>query len=186
METLNALLDAEADRLCNAQRYERSEARRDTRAGHYERKLQTKAGEVRLKVPKLRRQTLETAIIERYRRRESSVEEALIEMYLAGVSVRRVEDITEALWGMRVSPATVSDLNKKIYGAIEAWRNRPIEAEHPYVFWTASCSSAVGPGKCATSPCWWRSASIAKVFKRFWGFARAEGRKNTNHHAARL
>ena len=133
-ETLNALLDAEADRLCNAQRYERSEARRDTRAGHYERKLQTKAGEVRLKVPKLRQQTFETAIIERYRRRESSVEEALIEMYLAGVSVRRVEDITEALWGTRVSPSTVSDLNKKIYATIEAWRNRPIEGEHPYVY----------------------------------------------------
>jgi putative transposase len=133
-ETLNALLDAEADRLCNAQRYERSEARRDTRAGHYERKLQTKAGEVKLRIPKLRAQTFETAIIERYRRRESSVEEALIEMYLAGVSVRRVEDITEALWGTRVSPSTVSDLNKKIYGTIEAWRNRPIEGEHPYVY----------------------------------------------------
>jgi putative transposase len=133
-ETLNALLEAEADRLCNAQRYERTEVRRDTRAGHYERKLQTKAGEVRLKVPKLRAQTFETAIIERYRRRESSVEEALIEMYLAGVSVRRVEDITEALWGTRVSPSTVSDLNKKIYATIEAWRNRPIEGEHPYVF----------------------------------------------------
>jgi putative transposase len=133
-ETLNTLLDAEADRLCNAQRYERSAARRDTRAGHYERNLQTKAGEVRLKVPKLRQQTFETAIIERYRRRESSVEEALIEMYLAGVSVRRVEDITEALWGTRVSPATVSDLNEKIYGTIEAWRNRPIEGEHPYVY----------------------------------------------------
>ena len=55
----------------------------------------------------------ETAIIERYRRRESSVEEALIEMYLAGVSVRRVEDITEALWGTKVSPGTISNLNKK-------------------------------------------------------------------------
>src|SRR6202162_1433096 len=133
-ETLNALLDAEADRLCNAQRYERSEARRDTRAGHYERSLQTQAGEVSLKVPKLRQQTFETAIIERYRRRESSVEEALIEMYLAGVSVRRVEDVTEALWGTRVSPATVSNLNKKIYATIEAWRNRAISGEHPYVY----------------------------------------------------
>jgi len=133
-ETLNALLDAEADRLCNAQRYERTEARRDTRAGHYERNLETKAGEVTLKVPKLRRQTFETAIIERYRRREASVEEALIEMYLAGVSVRRVEDITEALWGTRVSPSTVSELNKKIYATIEQWRNRPIEGEHPYVY----------------------------------------------------
>src|ERR1700751_5267179 len=133
-ETLNALLDAEADRLCNAQRYERSEARRDTRAGHYERGLQTKAGEVRLRVPKLRQQTFETAIIERYRRRESSVEESLIEMYLAGISVRRVEDITEALWGTRVSPSTVSNLNKKVYAKIEAWRNRPIEGEHPYLY----------------------------------------------------
>jgi len=125
-ETLNALLESEADRLCNAQRYEWTEARRDTRAGHYERNLETKAGEVTLKVPKLRRQTFETAIIERYRRREASVEEALIEMYLAGISVRRVEDITEALWGTPVSPSTVSDLNKKIYGTIETWRNRPI------------------------------------------------------------
>ena len=133
-ETLNALLDAEADRLCNAQRYERTEARCDTRAGHYERNLETKAGEVKLKVPKLRRQTFETAIIERYRRREASVEEALIEMYLAGVSVRRVEDITEALWGTRVSPSTVSDLNKRIYATIDAWRSRPIAGEHPYVY----------------------------------------------------
>ncbi len=84
-ETLNALLDAEADRLCGAGKYERSEGRKDTRAGSYDRHLQTKAGEVTLTVPKLRSLPFETAIIERYRRRESSVEEALIEIYLAGV-----------------------------------------------------------------------------------------------------
>ncbi len=133
-QTLNALLDAEADRICQAGRYERSPERQDTRAGSYERQLQTKAGQVTLKVPRLRKLPLETAIIERYRRRESSVEEALIEMYLAGVSVRRVEDITEALWGTRVSPSTVSELNQKIYAQIEAWRNRPIEGEHAYVY----------------------------------------------------
>ncbi|MHC2367691.1 transposase-like protein [Bradyrhizobium diazoefficiens] len=133
-ETVNAMLEAEAGQLCGAGRYERSPARQDTRAGSYERTLQTKAGDVDLKVPKLRRQTFETAIIERYRRRESSVEEALIEMYLAGISVRRVEDITEALWGTRVSPSTVSNLNKKIYTKIEAWRNRRIEGEHPYLY----------------------------------------------------
>ena len=133
-DTLNTLLEAEADQMCNAARYERTEARRDTRAGTYERKLQTKAGEVNLKVPKLRQQTFETAIIERYRRREASVEEALIEMYLAGVSVRRVEDITEALWGTKVSPSTISELNKKVYTHIEAWRNRPIEGDYPYVY----------------------------------------------------
>jgi len=133
-ETLNALLDAEADRLCGAGRYERSEARKDTRAGSYDRRLQTKAGEVTLTMPKLRTLPFETAIIERYRRRESSVEEALIEMYLAGVSVRRVEDITQALWGTRVSASTVSDLNQKIYGKIEEWRTRPLNGDFPYVF----------------------------------------------------
>ena len=63
-------------------------------------------------MPRLKGVSFETAIIERYRRRESSVEEALIEMYLAGISVRRVEDITEALWGNKVSPSTISELNK--------------------------------------------------------------------------
>lgn len=57
--------------------------------------------DVTLHVPRLKGISFETTIIERYRRRESNVEEAPIEMYLAGVSVRRVEDITEALWGPR-------------------------------------------------------------------------------------
>ena len=142
-QTLNALLDAEADELCGAKRYERSPQRLDNRAGHYTRQLHTKAGQVTLQVPKLRNLPFETAIIERYRRRETSVEEALVEMYLAGVSTRRVEDITEALWGTRVSSSTVSELNKKIYGHIEQWRNRPLDGEHPYVFldgiWLKRC-----------------------------------------------
>ena len=133
-DTLNAMLEAEADELCGAQRYERSPDRVDTRAGHYSRKLQTKAGEVTLKVPKLRRQTFETAIIERYRRRDISIEEAIVQMYLAGVSVRRVEDITEALWGTRVSSGTVSKLNQKVYKHIERWRTQVLEGEYRYVF----------------------------------------------------
>ena len=78
-ETLNGLLDAEADELCGAQKYERSPERTDGRAGHYSRKFDTQAGQVTLKVPKLRKGTFETQIIERYKRRETSVEEALVE-----------------------------------------------------------------------------------------------------------
>ena len=73
--------------------------RQGYRSGHYDRNLTTTSGDITLHVPRLKGVSFETAVIERYRRRESSVEEALIEMYLAGVSVRRVEDITEALWG---------------------------------------------------------------------------------------
>ena len=58
--------------------------------------------------------SFETAIIEKYRRRESSVGKALIEMYLAGVSVCRVEDVAKALWGSKVSLSTISELNKKL------------------------------------------------------------------------
>ena len=133
-DTLNALLDEEADRLTNATRYERKDSRLDTRAGHYKRKLLTKAGEVELKVPKLRTLPFESAIIERYKRREISVEEALVEMYLAGVSVRRVEDITEALWGAKVSAGTVSKLNQKVYVKIEEWRQRRLLMSYPYVY----------------------------------------------------
>ncbi len=76
----------------------------------------------------------ETAIIERYRRRDISVEEAIVQMYLAGVSVRRVEDVTEALWCTRVSSGTVSKLNPKVYKHIKRWRSQPIEGAFPYVF----------------------------------------------------
>ncbi len=93
-ETLNELLEVEAEKLTQAARYERNEARQGYRSGHYSRNLTTTSGDVTLHVPRLKGVSFETAIIERYRRRESSVEEALIEMYLAGVSVRRVEDIT--------------------------------------------------------------------------------------------
>ena len=134
-EALNELLEKEAESLTQAARYERSEARQGYRSGHYDRSLTTTSGDVTLHIPRLKGVSFETAIIERYRRRESSVEEALIKMYLAGVSVRRVEDITEALWGSKVSPATISELNKKAYLHIEDWRNRPLQGGcYPYVY----------------------------------------------------
>ena len=83
-ETLNELLEQEAEKLTQAARYERNEARQGYRSGHYDRNLTTTSGDVTLHVPRLK-----------------------------GVSVRRVEDIAEALWGSKVSPATISELNKK-------------------------------------------------------------------------
>jgi putative transposase len=133
-EALNGLLQAEAEDLCSAKRHERNEGRKAYRSGSYERNLTTSAGTVKLKVPKLRGASFETQIIERYRRREASVEESLVAMYVAGVSVRRVEDITEALWGERVSPSAVSRLNEKIFERIEEWRNRELDESYPYLF----------------------------------------------------
>jgi transposase-like protein len=114
-ETLNGLLDAEADSLCGTVKYERSPERVDTGSGSYSRSLHTKAGEVTLKVPRLRSLPFETQIIERYKRREPSIEESLVQMYLAGVSVRSVEDIPpsivgdagEPFGGQRIEPTEI-------------------------------------------------------------------------------
>jgi len=106
-------------------------------AGHYDRQLQTQAGEVTLNVPRLRSLPFETQIIERYRRRESSVEEALVEMYLAGVSVRRVEDITEALWA-RGSAQRGQRTQSEDLLPDRCLAQRPIEGRTPMCTWTAS------------------------------------------------
>ena len=133
-EILNKLLDGEAEELVNASRYERSNDRKGYRSGHYDRHYALTAGEAHLRVPKLKGIQFQTAIIERYRRREASIEEALIEMYYAGVSVRCIENITEALWGTHVSPSTISKLNKDVYHKLEEWRCRPISGEYAYVY----------------------------------------------------
>lgn len=173
-ETLNELLEAEAEKLTQAARYERSEARQGYRSGHYDRNLTTTSGDVTLHVPRLKGISFETAIIERYRRRESSVEEALIEMYLAGVSVRRVEDITEALWGSKVSASTISELNKKAYVNIEAWRNRPLQVEGILMcMWMVSTSSETGVENTKMWLFWWRSPSMKTDIVRYWVLPKA-------------
>ncbi len=83
---------------------------------------------------KLKGAVFESAVIERYRRREQSVEEALIDMYLAGVSSRQVDDISQLLWGDRMPSQTLSDKLKRMYGDIDEWRNRTLGSEYPYVF----------------------------------------------------
>lgn len=130
-EMLDGLLDGEAGDLVGAERYECTADREAYRAGYYERKLATTSGEVTIRMPKLKGMRFTTAIIERYRRRETSVEETMIEMYLAGVSTRRIEDVGEMPWGPGVSAATVSNLNEKAFEAVEERRNGPLERAYP-------------------------------------------------------
>ena len=110
-ETINAMLDEEADQLVGAGPYERADERAAYRAGHYERGFTTTSGQVTLKMPKLKGMRFATAVIERCKRRETSVEEAIIEMYLAGVSTRRIEDVGEILWGDKTRGILLRSLN---------------------------------------------------------------------------
>ena len=164
-ETLNELLEAEPEKLTRAARYERNEQRQGYRSGHYNRNLTTTSGDVTLKVPKLKGISFETAIVERYRRRESSVEEALIEMYLAGVSVRRVEDITEALWGSKVSPSTISELMSTLkIGETVLCRADAIRMS----MWMGSTCAATGEESLKILLFLWQLRSMRMDIVRFW------------------
>jgi transposase-like protein len=133
-DLLNGLLQEEVEQFVGAGKYERTGNRRGYRSGSYERQYQTRVGDVNIKMPQTKLIPFSSEVIERYRRREASVEEALIEMYLAGVSTRRVQDITEALFDSAVKPGTVSRLNQQVYEKLEAWRQRPLEMAFPYVY----------------------------------------------------
>lgn len=148
------MLDEEADQIAGAARYERSGSRKAFRAGHYERKPDAKAGTLTLKVPKLKGALFESAVVERYRRREESVEEALMDMYLAGAGTRQVDDTGQLLWGERMAPQTLSDKPRKVYADIERWRTRPLDGEYPYVCsWTACGTSGRGAAAWRTRAC---------------------------------
>ena len=133
-ETINAMLDEEADQLVGAAPYERTDERAAYRAGHYERGFTATSGQVTLKMPKLEGMRFATAVVERYKRRETSVEEAIIEMHPAGVSTRRIEDVSEILWGAGVSAGTVSNLNGKAFRSVDEWRCRPLTRAYPRLY----------------------------------------------------
>ena len=133
-QVLEEIMNAEAEELICAGPYERSESRRDHRNGTRKRKIKTRVGEIELSVPRLRTLAFQTMIFERYRRMEISLEEALVEMYLLGISTRQVGDVTEALCDFTLSPTAQSRLNKKVYEKLEEWRMRPIPPVVPYLW----------------------------------------------------
>ena len=133
-EVFEALLEAEAAELLQARPYERTTTRRDHRNGKRKRKLVTRVGEMELTVPRLRTIPFQSQIIDRYKRMECSLEEALIEMYLQGISTRKVSDITEELCGVHVTSGRMSRLNHKVYDKLKAWRERPLDKTYRYLY----------------------------------------------------
>lgn len=133
-ETLEEIMEAEMRAHLGAEKAERTEERMGYRNGYRSRDLETRVGAIELSVPRDRDGLFETDVFEKYRRAEVSLEEAMLEMYLAGVSTRKVADVTETLCGVRKSSSAQSDLNKKLYERLKKWRERPIEGQYPYIY----------------------------------------------------
>lgn len=135
-DTLNGLLEEEAGDLVGAERHGRTAEREAYRAGHCDRSPTTSSGEVTIRMPELKGVRFTAAIIERYRRREASVEEAMIEMYLAGVSTRRIEDVSEILWGSSVSAASAPTSTRGRSPRSRSGGTGPSSAPAPTPAWT--------------------------------------------------
>src|SRR4029450_11838076 len=126
---LQELLEAEMTEHVGAVPHERTDTRKGHRNGHKPRTLRTRVGTLNLLVPQDREGTFSTRLFCRYQRNEKALVLALMEMYVEGVSTRKVTEITEALCGTSFSKSLVSQLAGRLDSELEAWRSRPLEAE---------------------------------------------------------
>jgi putative transposase len=127
------VLEAEMSEVVGAEKGERTEGRQGYRSGYYRRSLVTRVGKIELRVPQDRAGRFSTEVFARYQRSEKALVSALTEMYLQGVSTRKVKAISEELCGHEFSASTISELNKKLDGELQRFARRRLEAEYPYL-----------------------------------------------------
>jgi transposase-like protein len=132
-ESLHEVLEAEMSQLLGAAPGERAESRSGYRAGYYSRGLVTRIGKLELRVPRDREGRFSTELFERYQRSEKALVSALAEMYVQGVSTRKVKAVTEELCGHAFSASTISQINKGLDAALARFANRPLEEAYPYL-----------------------------------------------------
>jgi putative transposase len=132
--TIQQLLEEEMTAFLNAEPYTRTEERQGYRNGYKPRILNTRVGRIDLMVPKDREGRFQTELFEKYQRSEKALMLAIVEMYVQGVSTRKVKKITEELCGLEISKSQVSNLAKGLDEEIRAWRMRTIEGKrYPYL-----------------------------------------------------
>lgn len=126
-------IEAEFGEFLGASRYERTSSRRGYRAGHYQRSLVTRVGKIELRVPQDRAGRFSTELFDRYERSEKALVLAMMEMYVKGVSTRKVKAITEELCGHQFSASTISRLNKRLDAKLKQFAERRLEESYPYL-----------------------------------------------------
>src|SRR5512140_3235235 len=132
-EVIQQLLEAEMEEALGAEKSERTPGRRGYRSGYYGRTLVTRVGKLELRVPQDRLGRFRTEVFERYQRSEKALVGALTEMYVQGVSTRKVKAITEELCGHEVSSSTISRLNKSLDEELERFATRRLTDPYPYL-----------------------------------------------------
>ena len=127
------ILESEMEDFLEAEPYERTDTRRGYRAGYYPRRLEKRVGTLTVRIPQDRQGNFKTELFERYQRSEKALVCAMMEMYIEGVSTRKVAKVTEALCGTEFSASTVSSLSKKMDDALRKFASRPLSEAYPYL-----------------------------------------------------
>lgn len=149
-------IEQEFERFLGAGRWQRTPERAGWRNGRQRRRLKTRVGEIELRIPRDRKGLFQPSLFERYQRSEQALVLALVEMYLQGVSTRKVTRIVERLCGVAISASPVSGLVKKLDGELEAWRQRSLaEVEHPYLIVDAHYEKVRVEGRVRTRAVLW-------------------------------
>ena len=148
-ETLQQVLEGEMEEALQAGKSERTETRLGYRAGYYNRTLVTRVGKVELRVPQDRQGRFRTEVFERYQRSEKALVAAMLEMYVQGVSTRKVKAITEELCGHEFSSATISRIVGQLDGELEKFAKRRLEEPYPYLVLDARYERCGKTGRCS-------------------------------------
>jgi hypothetical protein len=130
---LEEVMEAEMEEAVGAEKGQRTASRTGYRSGYYRRTLVTRVGKIELRVPQDREGRFQTEVFERYQRSEKALVGALAEMYVQGVSTRRVKEITEQLCGHEFSASAISRINGRLDEELEKFARRPLEEEYPYL-----------------------------------------------------
>ena len=186
-QVVQEVLEAEMDDAVGAQKSERTSERLGYRSGYYTRTLVTRVGKLVLRVPQDRQGRFRTEVFERYQRSEKAMVCALTEMYIQGVSTRKVKEVTEQLCGHEFSASTISRVTAQLDEELKKFAGRKLEEEYPYVVLDAryekvrqdgiitsqAVQVAMGSiGKAAVA-CWawrWRTGKVKAAGRNFcWG-----------------
>lgn len=134
-QAMQSLLEMEMQECLQAGRYERSQERTGYRSGYYRRRLVTRVGRIALRVPQDQSGHFSTQLFEQYQRSEKALVAALAQMYLQGVSTRKVASITEEFCGFEFSASSISEITRRLVEQLRQFSQRPLEQEFPYVIW---------------------------------------------------
>ena len=167
-EVLQEVLEQEMTDALGAEKGERSPGRLGYRSGYYSRGLVTRVGKLELRIPQDRQGQFSTQIFERYQRSEKALVSALAEMYIQGVSTRKVKAITEELCGHAFSASAISAVNKTLDESLERFAKRPLEEAYPYLVLDARYEKVKQRGNPLARRCRSLSASTMRADGKFW------------------